>query len=233
MFTPAHARRNSIRQLRVFALAGVSEANIEGESIVAVQKNPLLQFRSTRKRLFVEEFANSPDDPDGVLRFTKQFGALLDTPPAGTKFSFPIRDWQQKQKTIRSQWDLVAYLSEKWAMCQSGRGTISVPVEPGEEMISADGTLAYRASSLSRLALIEFASISPERLRKCAAPGCKTPYFVASHLGQHYCSETCSQWAQREYKKRWWEKHGPSWRQKRKKMESKKRRGVQDSYHRL
>jgi len=55
------------------------------------------------------------------------------------------------------------------------------------------------------------------RLKKCANKDCKTPYFVADRGKQSYCSIECAAVAQKEYKRRWWQKRGPQWRDSRSK----------------
>jgi hypothetical protein len=50
-------------------------------------------------------------------------------------------------------------------------------------------------------------------LRVCERPDCKTPYFLAEHGKERYCSIGCANWAQSNWKKRWHEQQ----RQKRKK----------------
>jgi len=52
-------------------------------------------------------------------------------------------------------------------------------------------------------------------LRYCANPDCKEPYFVARRASQVFCSGPCAKTAQREAKKRWWDKHGEAARRKR------------------
>ena len=53
------------------------------------------------------------------------------------------------------------------------------------------------------------------RARICPNEGCPAPYFFADRSSQRYCSESCAQNAEKETKRRWWQKNGPSWRQQR------------------
>jgi hypothetical protein len=66
------------------------------------------------------------------------------------------------------------------------------------------------------------------RLKRCASKDCKTPFFVADRGKQAYCSVECAEVAQREYKRSWWKKSGPAWRNSRRKgrKAAKSRRGV-------
>jgi len=51
--------------------------------------------------------------------------------------------------------------------------------------------------------------------RYCANPECPAPYFLAKRRSQKYCSDGCSKPAQKEFKRRWWDEHGESWRKAR------------------
>lgn len=48
--------------------------------------------------------------------------------------------------------------------------------------------------------------------------------FVAKRQTQLYCSSDCSELAEREWKREWWRKHGDAWREKRRRVEERKKR---------
>lgn len=50
------------------------------------------------------------------------------------------------------------------------------------------------------------------RARICEA--CESK-FIAQRVGQKYCSTDCSERMQREVKRKWWNKHGETWRKER------------------
>jgi hypothetical protein len=54
------------------------------------------------------------------------------------------------------------------------------------------------------------------KTRGCSNPDCPSPYFFAQRSTQKYCSEDCALPFQRDYKRRWWRKHGSDWRRRRK-----------------
>jgi hypothetical protein len=61
------------------------------------------------------------------------------------------------------------------------------------------------------------------RSSHCQNPVCAvTPYYLATKVGQKYCSETCARPAQQAAKKKWWDEHGTGWRNEQK---GKKKRG--------
>ena len=56
---------------------------------------------------------------------------------------------------------------------------------------------------------------SADLIRRCGNPECPAPYFFAARRSQKYCSAECSQPAQRESERKWWNKNGPTWRRAR------------------
>lgn len=75
----------------------------------------------------------------------------------------------------------------------------------------------FVADSLYHALVLKLLSLSKaKKLRRCRRPDCdRTPYFIADHGRQQYCSERCGAWGQQQLKKAWWEKHGEQWREKR------------------
>jgi hypothetical protein len=43
------------------------------------------------------------------------------------------------------------------------------------------------------------------KVRICERSDCTTPYFIANHGKERYCSIDCSNWSQARLKKRWHE----------------------------
>lgn len=65
---------------------------------------------------------------------------------------------------------------------------------------------------------------SADRSRYCANADCPAPYFLAKRRSQKYCSDACSRPAQKEFKRRWWDEHGESWRKARRASAKKSQR---------
>lgn len=57
--------------------------------------------------------------------------------------------------------------------------------------------------------------------RVCANPDCTNPYFIATDHRQKFCSPECTQPAQKEWRRRWWEQHGQQWREQHGKKHTK------------
>lgn len=202
------------RPMTFCTLAGVAHAELHGDEIVGAQKNPLTEVRASNGSALCALFANWPNDPKGILNFTKRYGVLREPPRPGAPFSFPIADWRLDQALLRRRWEFASYMHNKWGLTNyRGRSQSSIRVADGEAFVQCDGKLEYRTQSLLRLLQLELASLPPDRLRKCKRPGCRT-YFFANHLKTYYCCDACGQWAQSEWKKNWWREHGAEWRQR-------------------
>ncbi len=203
----------SLVDIQFYTLAGVSEAQLEGDKINVVQRSPLPEFRGPQIGILCSEFANWPNDAEGVLRFTRRYGALKAPLISGEKYSFTLDDWRKDHLRIRSIWDMDQYIFKKFGLHRDGDPQQEVVrAEEGEEFVRRFGRLEYKTQSLYRLIWMQLVSIPRERLLRCCRPNCVTPYFVASHLRQKYCSDLCAHSAQRVWKREWWKKHGDDWR---------------------
>jgi len=206
----------TLQRLRFYTLAGVSGAQLQGDTVTIVQKNPLPEFRGAQNGTFCSEFANWANDAEGVLRFTRRYGALNAPLVSGAEYSFLIGEWQREQLRIRSAWDMTQYIFKEFRLHRHGDPQQEVVrVEEGEEFVRRSGTLEYKTRSLYRLIWMQLVSFPQERLLICCRPDCSTRYFIATHLRQKYCSDLCAHWAQRGWKREWWKKHGDDWRRRR------------------
>ncbi len=70
-----------------------------------------------------------------------------------------------------------------------------------------------------------------DRARYCGNPNCVAPYFFAKRRSQKYCSDACSQPAQREFKQQWWLEVGKARREARRKAQEKVRAKRQRGKH--
>jgi len=216
MYAPA----NSARAVGFYALVGTENISLDGEEVVGRWASNLRRQEASRPLRLAEEFANWSEQADQILRFTQKYGPLQEEPQPGAEFHFPMASWQRTQWMFRRVWEYSVPekgISKSSGLYHRGRGH-------GWELLG--GHLIYRAGDLWELLHLDLYSIPPERLRKCANPECQTPYFVARHLRQHYCTELCAKWGQQRWKRRWWDEHGPEWqakRQKRLQLEKNKR----------
>ena len=177
-----------------------------------------------------------------VLQFTLRWGTLTDTYQPGEAVEFNVFDWCREQSKFRGMWEAFGSqaapanwraISEKAALpyvdadierLRSNwagffpRGTYThfdINYHGGEDFGRTPGSTGHLRigahTILHFLTLSLFAS-DGRYLRRCWRPDCPTPYFVASDLRQHYCTNRCSQWGRTESKRAWWGRSGQKWR---------------------
>lgn len=157
-------------------------------------------------RRLIAEFVNWPSDAKGILNFTRKYGPLRNQPKEGAAFEFSLFEWHQDQRHFQWAWGKENAL-------------------PSEEKHFNAGALGLRGHWLTYVApdlytflRMDLLTCDRNRLRFCKRPDCQTPYFVAGHLKQRFCSDTCAAWGQREWKKHWWRTKGQAWRESKKKQ---------------
>ena len=182
-----------------------TEAEIDNHRVIVGKwkSEPLVFYGLRGGRLLIEDFLNWPSDDAGILRFIRKYGPLYDSPLVADSFGVNIVLWSRWKKSIRGEWE----------------GLMEAPHTFEFETAVNNAVLSYvnrrfelRVDCLRAFLELELASCDRKRLRKCEAPECSTPYFVARHLRQKYCSDKCAEWAQKSWKKKWWEEHGEEWR---------------------
>lgn len=187
--------------------------------------------------------------PELVL-FTQRYGALMASPEPGAQFKFAVHEFANRVMQFQKYWEnfpqasrkntsgarsaepshLAKNMAEQFARLKRPWDGLITPTdypmwllpEEGDVIWRAGGHLRYGTASLWRFLLLTLFSLRTELLRKCKRESCARPYFFARRRSQHYCSDLCAQDAQKQWKKQWWEKHGPDWRKE-------KRREVKDA----
>jgi len=195
-------------------LAGSGDAELQGEDIVGHWKPGASRFYGFRGHSLAEEFVNWADDPQSIIRFTRKFGPLNCPQQEDGEFRQSLQEWRAYQVAMRRYWRFLGDNKH-----YRGRGAWTSAVVNGEYLTALGGNLTFVTPHLAHFLLLELGSCSVTRLRICARPDCKTPHFTARHLRQHFCSEPCAQWGQRQWKKQWWTEHGQTWRKQRKSEE--------------
>ena len=169
----------------------------------------------------LRELLNSTDPKAPMKSFSFDLPPLPPREPAkiwkpstekgnrsGKEFRFQLESWRNIQRGFRQFWEGVATKSQSMSF---------VHHTWRDAIIMRDGKLVYFAGNLESFFLMEFLSAPLDRLRTCRRPECETPYFVARHLRQQYCSPGCAEWAQAQAKKQWWSSEGKQWLNARKK----------------
>src|SRR5262249_43918393 len=158
-------------------------------------------------------------------RFTKKYGPLAQTPRDGPQWAFELDDWRSAQTRLRENWEIHAGLLAPIVEGKVVGDEIGWKAVPHSERRAIEGTkfelsplesltfdqtydqITLHASNLRRYLEVTLFALPSDRLCKCKRPreeGCDTPYFVAEHLGQEYCSEACQHWGQKLAKREWW-----------------------------
>ncbi len=181
----------------------VSGDSIQGETGKVEQKSlPKL----------LTEFLNWPGDKESILRFTKMYGPLVHTwdgqairdafkNRASVRWSFDVQTWGIHQATLRDKWEKLSRLEL--------RGGVRVEASGGDEIHIEGDRVILELPTLLKFLQLFLALLPLERLKKCRRPreeGCDTPYFVATHMHQEYCSDVCAHWAQKAAKREWWKR---------------------------
>ena len=190
---------------------GVAKVSRKGTTIVGRWKDVYPGTFRVRTQRVLPRFANWSSEPDRVVRFTKVYGPLtVRARGRGRSFSFGLDDWQRAQREFKAMWDKeIGLRGRRYITGHSGE----FETERGEEFSLWRGQWSYVTATLYRLLYLELLATPPERLRKCPRQDCKTPYFIARHLRERYCSRKCAAGAQRQSKLRWWRATGEPRRQ--------------------
>ena len=175
------------------------------------------------QKLLIELVNLHVDDPPAVRRFQKMFGDLI--PP------FRFANWDppaNKLSLIRTTL-LTARLQNVWkSPDERSREFLIFSVR---QMITGTRDPYLRLSDPLRIpppSAFEQAILYLHRVRHrtvvCQNPECPARYFFATRRTQRFCSEECAKPAQREAKRRWWEKSGTEWRRKHKQADRTRKR---------
>jgi len=249
MFTPI---KKSLQILTICTPIGTEDVRLVGDRIVGRWQQRITEWSGLKGRLLLEDFLNWPTDSEAIVRFTQQYAPVLkdvwadfrvaplpkgtpmkeftlqgkelpapvwkpaevQEPNPGKEFQFPLEWWRESQRVFRQLWEAVANKSQSASLSHR-------PLD--DTIIMRDGKLLYSTGDLQSFFIMEFLSAPQERLRKCRRPDCESPYFVARHLRQQYCSPRCAEWAQAKAKKMWWSSEGKEWLNARKKRTRRKK----------
>jgi hypothetical protein len=194
------------------------------------ERRIMRELRRDRTKLFraLAEFANLRDDVEGWTHFRKRWPnffpeAEYDRVKLGEKPSISDYPYWLHQVWIGGETEphLRILLGIESAAKEgtpedawlSGLATI-----PAHFFADWDeGVFRYEgACDFQRALYLLF--LDSWRARFCQKCDAK---FIAVRAAQKFCTTDCSEAMQREFRRRWWAKHGEQWRKKRKKAKSK------------
>ena len=172
----------------------------------------------------IVDFANTPDDPDAILYFTRKYGVLhrdeLDWTEVAPGervvrsdfFCIHCGQWLEIQQLFRSEWERKGKVDDGLA---DRLGTRIAPGVPAGRVVKAfvrpsgkTFELALQPDDLQGALWLAFVGLY-DRARRCQNPTCPAPYFLAARRDQKYCNEKCSRLVAN---RRWWDQHGAEWR---------------------
>lgn len=209
---------NSLGRIRFRTLGGVESVSIEGQDVVGRWESPERMRwigEAENPSKLAESFANYPDTDIRIVKFTKTYGPLMDEFDFDRRFGFTLADWRKNQALFRRNWE---------RQMKSGTGAFQSLGKQGEGLAYADGRLWYQVSTLWELMFFGLLIQPRDLLRKCLRPDCPNPYYIAHHREQRYCSEPCAHWAQRQWKRDWWNRVGSKDRNKKAKRKGRRHR---------
>jgi hypothetical protein len=184
-------------------MAGTRNVLLEGDHISGQWATAAVIYRIDKAHAIALDLLNTPhvgkrSYADAALDFTKKFGPLTIPFSRGASFRFSISEWKETRQNLHIAWK-VASSAAKWNQ------PFYLPLD-GDHFSFEKGRITFRTQKLITYAALEIASISAQRLRRCAnfGYGCKSPFYFASDLRERYCSQMCANEAKKRAKLRWW-----------------------------
>jgi hypothetical protein len=185
----------------------------------------LARISPAKAKRFLIELVNLASDTDAAKYFEIRFGQLLpwnqsELPTTTIKeidlggdpsraVGIDLRFMQlfNLRDALRSIWTATDMRTKEWRIfLLQANATMTA------SFLSISGPPPPSPFQQSVLYLFKRAT----KTRGCSNPDCPSPYFFAQRSTQKYCSEDCALPFQRDYKLRWWRKHGSDWRRRRK-----------------
>jgi hypothetical protein len=173
---------------------------------------------------FVENFLNWGGNAEDIVRFTNKYGPVVFEPyphPSNPKvltlrpwdnhtWTFTLDSWRDFQHHQRVLWLIHADQYPGLDVSGPATGTefwLSNEDEMG--FYQQNACVMLQVSNLARFIEISLRALPYARMRKCKRTeeeGCISPYFIAKHLRQEYCSDICAHWGQKAVKREWWQR---------------------------
>lgn len=195
------------RELKFLTLTGVEGVQLSGNAVIGQFKPTLVEMSETGNVELIESFVNWPDDAKNIVRFTRRYGPLEIPAVPGGPFEFHLDAFKAAQEHFREIWRNPRNHSDLELLNRGG------------SLRFHKGSITYTAPTLYAYLYADLTTSPAERVRICKREECRHQYFIAGHLKQQFCSDECAEEGQRVLKREWWEKHGQSWR-------AKRRRGI-------
>ena len=181
----------------------------------------------SRAARVLEDFANTSGSPEGIQRFTRDYGVLkradrehhyiqgTSVSIPGDRFLIHCDEWREAQQEFRANWQAGRNggqeLAQRLSASIAPRAYDDLVVKARVKWSRRGFQLELQPDDLWRALSLAFIGFS-DRTRKCQNPTCVAPYFLATRRDQRYCSEKC---ARLVANRTWWDNHGQQWRESR------------------
>lgn len=179
---------------------------------------------SDHLKRFLQEFANLRNEPESVKRFLNKFKQMI--PPVRPKAWPERKSWTEEQTLEVWVFEIQAWMREGWREPDwRVRAHIVfwllmyVAPNPSSKLRPRGSIRPDQPPTLFERSLFDHLLRDFSLAKYCANRECPAPYFFAQKVRQKYCSEVCSQPAQRAAKLKYWNSTG---KKKRKKKPLKK-----------
>lgn len=145
-----------------------------------------------------EALVNLRDEPAAIKAFTDRYESTDQDPGLlrSDTFAVVVRDWFRKAWTGDEE-------GMKWVQEKLNRQSYAIAVENRQVTMNPK-------SLFGTMSLLFMRDYAAGKTAVCANPDCHSPYFIKKRKTQIYCtSGPCTDQAQREQKRLWWERnHG-------------------------
>jgi hypothetical protein len=148
-----------------------------------------------------EAFANLRAEPEARKAFAHRFGTMKSHPEVLAGAFGPPKDITDKRiERLRKAWQ-----GDTDAMEQLRR---EIGLRPFKLKIEGKRIVMEPKSQWSSICFLFLRDQATGKTAICANPDCHSPYFIKKRKTQKYCtSGPCTQQAQREQKRLWWERN--------------------------
>lgn len=215
-------------KLRFSYLGKVDSARLRGNDITGKWANELTTTGAVplqapeSKKLVVSEFVTLDPTPSNILAFTKRYAPLSKRPAfslheqrvpntnhhvygKGGEFSFSLDHWRKLQKQMQADWfchsDSAVALTPGVKLLKDRETPRSVGLK-GQTLTFCGGQASLTVGTLWEFMQLELDSLDPAFVKVCPNPSCNV--LFVSKTEKYHGSTECKSWADRNYKRKWW-----------------------------
>ena len=167
-----------------------------------------IKLREVRgARWVLLNFVNCPPNPEGIAKFTADYGPLRSSRAVG--FSFQLGEWKKEQLRMQRTWNLHGQQTPGIKLlAETPR---AVPLER-HSLVFEHGEARLKANSLLEFIQMGLDIWNPDALRICPNPMCPAPFFIKTRKNSIYCGRAeCKQWGKNRQNLALYHRHKEEW----------------------